>query len=138
MGTPRVGICVEGVFNFKEFAAERGGHGSCEEVRLLMFFFGFVSLWVIDIRSTENAAILGRAVVYCPQAEVLWPMGTSVKWLAGDSPNHEVLECTLVANPENEKIWSAAIKMGAENGKLRVARELLIHARIVADTEKVH
>ena len=28
MGTPRVGICVEGVFNFKEFAAERGGHGS--------------------------------------------------------------------------------------------------------------
>jgi len=93
---------------------------------------------VVDIRSTENTAMLRRAVVYSPQAEILWPMGTRVKWLAGDSPNREVLECTLIANPENENIWPAAIKLEAQNGRLRVARELLIHARIVADTENVH
>jgi hypothetical protein len=101
----------------------------------MSFWLCFV---IVDIRSTENAAILGRAVVYFPQAGVLWSMCNKVKCLVGDSPNRDVLECTLVANSENEKIWPAATKMEAESGKLRVAREWLIHARIVADTEKVH
>jgi len=42
-----------------------------------------------------------------------------------------------VANPESEAIWLAAVKLEAENGELGVARELLVRARTVADTERV-
>ena len=42
-----------------------------------------------------------------------------------------------MANPESEQIWPAAVKLEAENGELKVARELLIRARTVADTHRV-
>lgn len=65
-------------------------------------------------------------------------MAAKEKWLAGDVPAaREVLELAFVANPESEQIWLAAVKLEAENSELRVARELLIRARTVADTERV-
>lgn len=65
-------------------------------------------------------------------------MAAKEKWLAGDVPAaREVLERAFVANPESEQIWLAAVKLEAENGEYGVARELLIRARTVADTERV-
>lgn len=65
-------------------------------------------------------------------------MSAKEKWLAGDvSAAREVLEKAFIANPESEQIWLAAVKLEAENGELGVARELLIRARTVADTERV-
>ena len=65
-------------------------------------------------------------------------MSAKEKWLAGDVPAaREVLERAFIANPESEQIWLAAVKLEAENGELDVARELLIRARTVADTERV-
>lgn len=65
-------------------------------------------------------------------------MSAKEKWLAGDVPAaREVLERAFIANPESEQIWLAAVKLEAENGELGVARELLIRARTVADTERV-
>ena len=65
-------------------------------------------------------------------------MAAKEKWLAGDVPAaREVLERAFVANPESEQIWLAAVKLEAENGELKVARELLIRARTVADTQRV-
>ena len=79
-----------------------------------------------------------RAVHHCPQAEVLWLMWAKEKWLGSDVPGaREVLEKAFVANPESEAIWLAAVKLEAENGELGVARELLVRARTVADTERV-
>lgn len=58
--------------------------------------------------------------------------------MGGDVPGaREVLEKAFVANPESEAIWLAAVKLEAENGELGVARELLVRARTVADTERV-
>jgi pre-mRNA-processing factor 6 len=65
-------------------------------------------------------------------------MSAKEKWLAGDVPAaREVLEKAFIANPESEHIWLAAVKLEAENGELGVARELLVRARTVADTERV-
>jgi pre-mRNA-processing factor 6 len=66
-------------------------------------------------------------------------MAAKEKWMAGDVPAaREVLERAFLANKESEQIWLAAVKLEAENNELGVARELLIHARMVADTERVH
>ncbi|KAF9222809.1 hypothetical protein BS17DRAFT_796304 [Gyrodon lividus] len=73
-------------------------------------------------------AALAQAVHYCIQAEVLWSMSAKEKWLAGDA---------FVANPEREHIPLAALKLEAENGELGVARDLLVRARTVADTERI-
>lgn len=65
-------------------------------------------------------------------------MWAKEKWLGNDVPgSREVLEKAFVANPESEAIWLAAVKLEAENGEQSVARELLIRARTVADTERV-
>lgn len=65
-------------------------------------------------------------------------MWAKEKWIAGDVPAaREVLEKAFVANPESEQIWLAAVKLEAENGELGVARELLVRARTVADTQRV-
>lgn len=48
-----------------------------------------------------------------------------------------MLERAFIANPESEQIWIAAVKLEAGNGESGVARELLIRARMVADTEGV-
>lgn len=65
-------------------------------------------------------------------------MWAKEKWVAGDVPAaREVLEKAFVANPESEQIWLAAVKLEAENGELGVARELLVRARTVADTQRV-
>ena len=65
-------------------------------------------------------------------------MAAKEKWTAGDVPSaREVLEKAFIANPESEQIWLAAVKLEAENGELDVARELLVRARTVADTERV-
>jgi pre-mRNA-processing factor 6 len=51
--------------------------------------------------------------------------------VGGDILNaRKVLEKALVAKPESEAIWLAAVKLGA-------ARELLTRARTVVDTERV-
>ena len=54
------------------------------------------------------------------------------------SAAREAPERAFVANPESEQIWLAAVKLVAENGELGVAKELLVRARTVADTERVH
>lgn len=66
-------------------------------------------------------------------------MWAKEKWQTeGDVPAaREVLEKAFVANPESEQIWLAAVKLEAENGELGVARELLVRARTVADTQRV-
>ena len=65
-------------------------------------------------------------------------MWAKEKWLVGDVPAaREVLERAFVANSESEQIWLAAVKLEAENGELGVARELLVRARTVADTQRV-
>ena len=65
-------------------------------------------------------------------------MWAKEKWLAGDVPAaREVLERAFVANSESEQIWLAAVKLEAENGERDVAKELLVRARTVADTERV-
>ena len=48
----------------------------------------------------------------------------------------EVPERAFVKS-ESEQIWLAAVKPEAENGELAVARELLVRARTVDDTERV-
>lgn len=69
---------------------------------------------------------------------MLWLILEKAKWLAGDVPAAcEVLEMALIANPESEQIWLAAVKLGAESGELSVARELLVCARTIADTKRV-
>ena len=40
-------------------------------------------------------------------------------------------------NSESEQIWLTAVNLEVENGELSVARELLVHAWTVADTERV-
>ena len=65
-------------------------------------------------------------------------MWAKEKWLGGDVPAaREVLERAFVRNSESEQIWLAAVKLEAENGELGVARELLVRAPTVADTESV-
>jgi pre-mRNA-processing factor 6 len=65
-------------------------------------------------------------------------MWAKEKWLGGDvRAAREVLERAFVRNSESEQIWLAAVKLEAENGELAVARELLVRARTVADTERV-
>ncbi|KAF8483096.1 hypothetical protein F5888DRAFT_1812628 [Russula emetica] len=60
------------------------------------------------------------------------------KWLGGDvRAAREVPERAFVRNLESEQIWLAAVKLEAENGELAVARELLVRARTVADTERI-
>ncbi|KAI0291955.1 PRP1 splicing factor, N-terminal-domain-containing protein [Russula brevipes] len=86
--------------------------------------------------------LLARAVECCPQAEILWLMWAKEKWLGGDVPAaREVLARAFVRNSESEQIWLAAVKLetenGTENGELHVARELLVRARTVADTERI-
>ena len=103
------------------------GEGAWNEVTCL-FYLRFC---LADIYFRESLdAILNRAVVHCPQAEVLWLMAAKEKWLAGDVPAaREVLERSFVANPESEQIWLAAVKLEAENGEFGVESELLIRAR---------
>jgi pre-mRNA-processing factor 6 len=77
-------------------------------------------------------------VQYCPQAENLWLMWAKERWLSNDVMGARgVLEKAFVANPESEQIWLAAVKVEAENGEVDAARELLIRARTVADTDRV-
>lgn len=65
-------------------------------------------------------------------------MWAKERWLAGDVEGARgVLEKSFVANPESEQIWLAAVKLEAENGEVEAARELLIRARTVADTDRV-
>jgi pre-mRNA-processing factor 6 len=83
-------------------------------------------------RESLDAVLSSRAVHHCPQAEVLWLMSAKKVPAA-----REVLERAFVANPESEQIWLAAVKLEAEDGELGVAKELLVRARTVADTERV-
>ena len=64
-------------------------------------------------------------------------MWAKEKWVGGDvRAAREVLERAFVRNSEREQIWLATVE--AENhGELAVARELLVCARTVADTERV-
>jgi pre-mRNA-processing factor 6 len=98
-----------------------------------------VEISIIDSIPRESLeGILERAVQYCPQAENLWLMWAKERWLAGDVANARgVLEKAFVANPESEQIWLAAVKLEAENGETDAARELLVRARTVADTDRV-
>ena len=66
-------------------------------------------------------------------------MGAKEKWVSGDvRAAREVLERAFVRSSESEQIWLATVKLEAENGELGVARELLVRARTVADTERVN
>ncbi|KIP06848.1 hypothetical protein PHLGIDRAFT_72114 [Phlebiopsis gigantea 11061_1 CR5-6] len=130
-----------------EAAEQRGRVGTARAILAyaLRVFPDKRSLWrrAADLERTHGTrdsltAILERAVHHCPQAEVLWLMWAKEKWLARDVPaSREVLEKAFVANPESEQIWLAAVKLEAENGELGVARELLVRARTVADTQRI-
>jgi pre-mRNA-processing factor 6 len=65
-------------------------------------------------------------------------MWAKEKWIGGDVPAaRDVLAKAFDANPESEQIWLAAVKIEAENKEYQAARDLLVRARTVADTEKV-
>ena len=65
-------------------------------------------------------------------------MSAKEKWNAGNVPGaREVLARAFESNLENGSIRLAAVKLEAENGELGVARELLVRARTVADTQRV-
>ena len=64
-------------------------------------------------------------------------MWAKEKWIGGDVPAaRDVLAKAFDANPESEQIWLAAVKLEAENKEHQAARDLLVRARTVADTEK--
>jgi len=44
---------------------------------------------------------------------------------------------SLIRKVESKQPWLAAVELWAEDGEFAVARELLIRARMVADTERV-
>jgi pre-mRNA-processing factor 6 len=99
---------------------------------------GRASIYRSPIYRESLEAILERAVQHCPQAENLWLMWAKERWLTNDVTGARgVLEKAFVANPESEQIWLAAVKLEAENGEIDAARELLIRARTVADTDRV-
>ena len=65
-------------------------------------------------------------------------MWAKEKWVSEDvRAVREVLERAFVRNSKSQQIWLVAVKLEAENGELAVARELLVRARTVADTERV-
>jgi hypothetical protein len=66
-----------------------------------------------------------------------WPLPQDDTEAKAAVSAREILERAFMANPESEQIWLAAVKLKAENGKLGVARELLVRAQTVADTERV-
>ncbi|KAF8876393.1 hypothetical protein BD779DRAFT_1475648 [Infundibulicybe gibba] len=119
-----------------ESAESRGMMGTARAVLAyaLKVYPDRKSLWrrAAELEKTHGTrqsldAILTRAVHHCPQAEVLWLMSAKEKWLAGDVPAaREVLEHLV-----------GRVKLEAENGELGVARELLVRARTVADTERI-
>ena len=76
--------------------------------------------------SAAMDAILKRAVVHCPRAEILWLMAAKERWLCGDVPGaRDVLEEAFVVYPESEDIWLAAFKLEFENREPERARILL-------------
>jgi len=65
-------------------------------------------------------------------------MWAKEKWIGGDVPAaRDVLAKLFDANPESEQIWLAAVNIEAESREYRAARDLLVRARTVADTERV-
>ena len=60
------------------------------------------------------------------------------KWIGRDFPAaRDVLAKAFDANPESEQIWLAAVKIKAESREYQAARDPLVRARTVADTERV-
>ncbi|KAI8545948.1 hypothetical protein RHMOL_Rhmol07G0077300 [Rhododendron molle] len=83
-------------------------------------------------------ALLHKATMYMPQAEVLWLMGAKEKWLAGDVPSaRAILQEAYAAIPYSEEIWLAAFKLEFENHEPERARMLLAKARERGGTERV-
>ena len=77
-----------------------------------------------ELEVVDKAIEAGVHELRWHQVFALWfkLMAAKEKWLAGDVPAaREVLERVFVANPENEQIRLAAVKLGAENGGLTVA-----------------
>lgn len=81
---------------------------------------------------------LEKAVEACRHSEVLWMMLAKEKWMAGDiNGARVVLARAFQANPNNEDIYLAAVKLEAENDNEEQARELLKKARMDAPTDRV-
>jgi len=65
-------------------------------------------------------------------------MAAKEKWLAGDvKAARAVLNSAFVANPQNEDIWLAAVKLESENGEFERAGILLSKARENSGTARV-
>jgi len=83
----------------------------------------------------ELMTLLSQAVEVCPNAPVLWLMGAKELWISGDIDGaRAMLERAYKANPYNEDVWLAVIKLEVETGNLERGREFLASARENADT----
>mmetsp|Transcript_31144 Transcript_31144/g.75951 ORF Transcript_31144/g.75951 Transcript_31144/m.75951 type:complete len:978 (-) Transcript_31144:272-3205(-) len=83
-------------------------------------------------------ALLGKAVHYCPKAEVLWLMWAKEKWVSGDVDGaRDILQRAFAANTDSEEVWVAAVKLEVENKEFTRARGLLNKARKRAGTERI-
>ncbi|KAJ1721164.1 U4/U6 x U5 tri-snRNP complex subunit Prp1 [Coemansia erecta] len=79
----------------------------------------------------QLAALLQRAVVACPQAEVLWLMAAKHAWTGlGDVEGARgLLERAFAAHPASEHVLLAAVKLESHAGELPRALALLARAR---------
>eukprot|EP01128_Nolandella_sp_AFSM9_P000177 TRINITY_DN1035_c0_g1_i1.p1 TRINITY_DN1035_c0_g1~~TRINITY_DN1035_c0_g1_i1.p1 ORF type:complete len:911 (-),score=212.39 TRINITY_DN1035_c0_g1_i1:135-2867(-) len=83
--------------------------------------------------------ILAKSVKYCINSEVLWLMYAKHTWqeLNDVVGARTILKQAFNANPDNESIWLAAVKLEKETGSPKLAREVLGKARTTADTPRV-
>lgn len=81
---------------------------------------------------------LEKAVEACPRDEELWLELAREKWTTGLIDDARiVLGRAFKQNPNNQKIWLAAVKLEADSAHPEEARRLLQTAREEAGTEKV-
>jgi len=75
--------------------------------------------------------LLEAAITHCPAAVNLWLLYAKEKWNLEDDVDgaRKLLQRAQEANPGQEKIWLAAVKLEAENNRFDEARQLLQKAR---------
>lgn len=87
----------------------------------------------------EEEKVLEEAVVYCPQAELLWLMLAKHKWNTGGVEQaREALSRAFEAISESQAIWLAAAKVETETGEHERARSILRRAASQAPSSTVY
>ena len=77
--------------------------------------------------SAAMDALLKRAVVHCPRAEILWLMAAKERWLCGDVPGaRDVLEEAFVVNriprTSGSPRSSSSLRTGSPSARARYWR----------------